>query len=37
LPFTGADAQRSALVALAMTMIGAAATLLGRRRRLFVS
>lgn len=37
LPFTGANAQRSAVVALAMTMIGAAATLFGRRRRLFVS
>ena len=37
LPFTGADAQRSAAVALAMTMIGAAATLFGRRRRVFVS
>jgi LPXTG-motif cell wall-anchored protein len=33
LPFTGADTQRSALVALAMTMIGATATLFGRRRR----
>ena len=37
LPFTGADTERSLLVALAMTMIGAATTLLGRRRRLFFS
>lgn len=37
LPFTGADIERSVLVALATTMIGAAATMLGRRRRLFVS
>jgi hypothetical protein len=37
LPFTGANAERSAAVALALTMIGAAATLFGRRRRIFVS
>ena len=37
LPFTGADAERSAMVALALTMIGATTTLFGRRRRLFIS
>lgn len=37
LPFTGADAERSALVALALLMIGATATMFGRRRRFFVS
>jgi len=37
LPFTGADAQRSATVALALTIIGATTTLFGRRRRLFFS
>ena len=33
LPFTGADTKRSVLVALAMTVIGGTATMLGRRRR----
>jgi hypothetical protein len=33
LPFTGADAERSVTVALALAMIGATATLFGRRRR----
>ena len=37
LPFTGADAERSLLVGLAMTMIGGTTTMFGRRRRLFVS
>ena len=37
LPFTGTDAQRSAAVALALTMIGATVTLFGRRRRLVIS
>jgi len=37
LPFTGANTERSVLVALAMTMIGATTTLFGRRRRLFFS
>ena len=33
LPFTGADTQRSVLIALAMTAIGATATMFGRRHR----
>ena len=33
LPFTGADAERSALVAIALASIGVVATMLGRRRR----
>ena len=37
LPFTGTDAQRSAAVAIAISMIGASVTLFGRRRRLSVS
>lgn len=37
LPFTGADTERSVLVALAMTAIGATATLFGRRRRFVLS
>ncbi|HEX4654857.1 MAG TPA: hypothetical protein VH274_03845 [Mycobacteriales bacterium] len=37
LPFTGADAERSAVVALALAMIGVTATMFGRRRRLVVS
>ena len=36
LPFTGGDAQRSALVALALLMIGVTATMFGRRR-LFIA
>jgi hypothetical protein len=37
LPFTGADIERSATIALAVAMIGAVTTVFGRRRRLFVS